>query len=198
MACPPTPSTCSPFSSTSSLSPKMAVTVKLVHFYVCFLHGRIRNPACKDPYTSQGLQGQRQDTLHAAGCTATKCPTAHRSFQLENLQHLQSARAKTPLLPHTLILPMLAQHNQLHEAAPGSSAHAVWIRSACANVLQPVLWKLRRLHHALGGGTGRRAPPSVPLRPGRCPGPRCPRCALRAAQLPPQHGPDRDAPSVRR
>ncbi len=27
----------------------------------CFLHGRIRNPACKDPYTSQGLQGQRQD-----------------------------------------------------------------------------------------------------------------------------------------
>ncbi len=25
--------------------------------FVCFLHGRIRNPACKDPYTSQGLQG---------------------------------------------------------------------------------------------------------------------------------------------
>ncbi len=41
--------------------------------FLCFLHGRIRNPACKDPYTSQGLQGQRQDPRHAAGCTATMC-----------------------------------------------------------------------------------------------------------------------------
>ncbi len=41
--------------------------------FVCFLHGRIRNPACKDPYTSQGLQGQRQEPRHAAGCTATMC-----------------------------------------------------------------------------------------------------------------------------
>ncbi len=36
-------------------------------WFVCFLHGRIRNPACKDPYTSQGLQGQRKDSRHAWG-----------------------------------------------------------------------------------------------------------------------------------
>ncbi len=28
--------------------------------FVCFLHGRIQNPACKDPNTSQGLQGRAE------------------------------------------------------------------------------------------------------------------------------------------
>ncbi len=29
-----------------------------IFILLCFLHDRIRNPACKDPCTSQGLQGR--------------------------------------------------------------------------------------------------------------------------------------------
>ncbi len=77
-----------------------------VCLFVCFLHGRILNAACKDPYTSQGLQGQRQDPRHAAGCTATMCKskpltvgTVHR-HAAQSIFDLVAPRASLAQDPH--------------------------------------------------------------------------------------------------
>ncbi len=41
-------------------APRRKVGHEIFIMFVCFLYDRIQNPACKDPCTSQGLQGHRK------------------------------------------------------------------------------------------------------------------------------------------
>lgn len=58
--------------------------------FVCFLHGRIRYPTCKDPNTSQKLQGQRK--CHKA---CNRIWILIHAYQHATLRHMRQVPAYT-------------------------------------------------------------------------------------------------------